>query len=88
MRKPFRTQNTDGGASDGELQKLLIRKVLLQMLGVTAYLALVVIFYWRGLTHAGAVATIIGLLFFFRTVVSSGAISIGHLSPSDPQSNI
>jgi hypothetical protein len=68
------------------LQRLVIGKVLLQLLGVGAYFVLVVILYWRGLTDAGAVAVaiILGLLFLFKTVVASGAISIGHLSPSDP----
>jgi hypothetical protein len=66
------------------LQRSVIGKVLLQLLGVGAYFALVVILYWRGLTDAGAVAIILGLLFLFKSVVDSGAISIGHLSPSDP----
>lgn len=67
------------------LQGSLVRKVLLQLLGIAAYFALVVILYWRWLTDAGAVAIIVGLLFFFKTVVDSGAISIGHLSPSGPR---
>jgi hypothetical protein len=70
------------------LQWSVIGKVLLQLLGVGAYFALVVILYWRGLTDAGAVAIILGLLFLFKTVVDSGAISIGHLSPSDPEFQI
>jgi hypothetical protein len=70
------------------LKKSLIRKVLLQVLGVGAYFALVAILYWQWLTDAGAVAIIVGLLFFFKTVVDSGAISLAHLSPSDPKSNI
>jgi Na+/proline symporter len=63
------------------LEKSLIGRVLLQLLGVGAYFALVVILYWRGLTDAGAVAIILGLLFLFKTVVDSGAISLGHLAP-------
>jgi hypothetical protein len=70
------------------LQKSLVRKVLLQVLGAGVYLALVGLLYWRGLTDAGAVAIIVGLLFFFKTVVSSGAISIAHLSSLDPESTI
>jgi len=70
------------------LQKSLIRRVLLQMLGVGAYFALVAILYWQWLTDAGAMAIIVGLLFLFKTVVDSGAISLRHLSPSDPESNI
>jgi hypothetical protein len=66
----------------------LVGKVLLQLLGVGAYFALVVILYWRGLPDAGAAAVIVGLLFLFKTVVDSGTISIGHLSPADLQSNI
>ena len=67
------------------LQKSLIRRVLLQMLAVGAYFALVVILYWRELWDVGAVAIVVGLLFFFKTVVSSGAISIAHLFPWDPK---
>jgi hypothetical protein len=70
------------------LQKSSIRKVLLQLFGVGAYFALVVILYWRGLTDAGAAAIILGLLFLFKSVVDSGAISLAHLWPSDPESNI
>jgi Na+/proline symporter len=70
------------------LQRSVIGKVLLQLLGVGAYFALVVILYWRGLTDAGAVAIILGLLFLFKSVVNSGAISIGHLSSSDPEFQI
>jgi Na+/proline symporter len=70
------------------LQRSVIGKVLLQLLGVGAYFALVVILYWRGLTDAGAVAIILGLLFLFKSVVDSGTISIGHLSPSDPEFQI
>jgi hypothetical protein len=70
------------------LQWSVIGKVLLQLLGVGAYFALVVILYWRSLTEAGAVAIILGLLFLFKTVVDSGAISIAHLSPSDPDFKI
>jgi hypothetical protein len=40
------------------LEKSLIGRVLLQLLGVGAYFALVVILYWRGRTDAGAVAII------------------------------
>jgi hypothetical protein len=70
------------------LQKSVIGKLLLQILGVGAYLGLVVILYGRGLTDAGAVAIILGLLFLFKTVVDSGSISINRLSPSDPGFNI
>jgi len=64
------------------------RKVLLQVLGVAAYFGLVAILYWQWLTDLGAVAIILGLLFLFKTVVDSGAISIAHLSPEDPEFNI
>jgi hypothetical protein len=77
-----------GRSQKSMLRKSLIGKVLLQMLGVGAYFALVAILYWRGLTDLGAVALIVGLLFFFKTVVDSGAISIAHLSPSDPEFNL
>ena len=50
-------------------------------MGVGAYFALVVILYWRGLTDAGAVAILLGLLFLFKTVVDSGA------SPKLPSSH-
>jgi Na+/proline symporter len=70
------------------LEKSHIGRVLFQLLGVGAYFALVVILYWRGLTDAGAVAIILGLLFLFKTVVDSGGISLAHLSSSDPESNI
>jgi hypothetical protein len=70
------------------LQNSLIRKVSLQLLGVGVYFALVAVLYWRWLTNLGAVAIILGLLFLFKTVVDSGAISLAHLSPSDPESNI
>jgi hypothetical protein len=70
------------------LQRSFIGRVLLQVLGVGAYFALVVILYWRWQTDAGAVAIILGLLFFSKTVVDSGAISIAHLSALDPESNI
>jgi hypothetical protein len=70
------------------MQKSLIGGVLLQMLGVSAYFGLVVILYWRGLTDAGAVAIILGLLFLFKSVVDSGTISIAHSSPSDPELKI
>jgi hypothetical protein len=70
------------------LQKSVIGKLLLQVLGVVAYFALVVLLYLRGFKDAGAVAIIIGLLFLFKSVVDSGTISIGHLSPSDPEFNI
>lgn len=65
-----------------------IRKVLLQVPGVGAYFALVVVLYLRGMTDAGAVAIILGLLFLLKTVVDSGSISIGHLSLSDPKFQI
>jgi Na+/proline symporter len=70
------------------LQKSFIGRVLLQVLGVGAYFALIAILYWRRMTDAGAVAIILGLLFLFKTVVDSGAISIAHLWPWDPESNI
>jgi hypothetical protein len=70
------------------LSKSLVRKVALQVLGVGAYFALVVTLYWWALTDAGAVAIILGLLFLFKSVVDSGSISIGHLSPSDPEFQI
>jgi hypothetical protein len=70
------------------LPKSLVRKVALQLLGVGAYFALVAILYWRRLTDVGAVAIIIGLLFLFKTVVDSGAVSLKGLSPSDPGFNI
>jgi hypothetical protein len=70
------------------LQKSLIGKVLLQVLGAGAYFALVGVLYWRWLWDAGAVAVIVGLLFLFKTVMDSGAISTAHLSPGDPESNI
>jgi Na+/proline symporter len=66
-------------------QRSLFGKVLLQVVGVGAYFALVVILYWSRLTDAGAVAIILGLLFLFKSVVNSGAISLGHLSVSDPE---
>jgi Na+/proline symporter len=69
-------------------QKSFIGRVLLQVLGVGAYFALVVILYWRWQTDAGAVAIILGLLFLFKSVVDSGAISLKHLSPSDPEFTI
>jgi hypothetical protein len=70
------------------VHRSLIGRVLLQMLGVCVYFALVVILYWRRLTDAAAVAIILGLLFLFKTVVDSGAISLGHLSASDPEFKI
>ena len=70
------------------LPKSLVRKVALQLLGVGAYFALVAILYWWRLTDVGAVAIIIGLLFLFKTVVDSGAVSLKGLSPSDPGFNI
>jgi hypothetical protein len=70
------------------LPQSLVRKVTAQILGVGAYFALVTILYWTGFANAGAVATILGLLFLFKAVVDSGAISLAHLSPSDPESNI
>jgi hypothetical protein len=66
----------------------LVRNVLLQVLAVGAYFALVAMLYWRGLTDAGAVTITIGLLFLFKSAVDSGAISIVHLSPSDPEFHI
>jgi hypothetical protein len=62
--------------------------VLLQVLGVAGYFGLVVILYWKWLWDVGAVAIILGLLFLFKTVVDSGAISIAHLSAASPESNI
>jgi hypothetical protein len=70
------------------LQKSFIGKVFLQVLGVGAYFALVAISYWTGLWDVGAVGIIVALLFLFKTVVDSGAISLVHLSPWDPESNI
>jgi hypothetical protein len=70
------------------LQKSFIGTVLLQVLGVGAYFALVVTLYWQRLTDLGAVVIILGLVFLFKTVVDSGAISLAHLSSSDPESNI
>jgi hypothetical protein len=69
-------------------QKSLVRNVLLQVLAVGAYFALVVILYWWRLTDVGAVAIIVGLLFLFKSVVDSRAISLKGLSPSDPAFNI
>jgi hypothetical protein len=66
----------------------LVGKVLLPVLGTGAYLGLVVALYWGGLTNAGAVAIILGLLFLFKSVVDSGTISLRGLSPSDPGFNI
>ena len=70
------------------LHRSLVGRVLLQMLGVGAYFALVVVLYWRWFTDLGAVAIILGLLFVFKTVVDSGAITLRYLSPSDPGSHI
>jgi hypothetical protein len=70
------------------LQGSFVRRVLLQVLGVGAYFGLVAGLYWRWLTDLGAVATIMGLLFLFKKVVDSEAISLANLSPSDPKSNI
>jgi hypothetical protein len=67
------------------LQRSLVGKVLLQALGVGTYFALVAALYWRRRWDVGAVAIIVGLLFIFKTVVDSGAISIAHLSPRDPK---
>jgi hypothetical protein len=72
------------GVVKAMLPKSLVRTVTAQMLAVAAYFALIAILYWRWLTDLGAVAIILGLLFPFKAVVDSGAISIGHLSPSDP----
>jgi hypothetical protein len=82
-----------GGASEpikvrSALQNSSIGRVVLQVLGVGAYFGLVVILYWWRLTDAGAVAIILGLLFLFKSVVDSGAISLRGLSPSDPGFNI
>jgi hypothetical protein len=70
------------------LQKSLVGRVLLQVLGVGAYFALVAVLYWQWLTDLGAVAIILGLLFLFKTVVDSRAISLSNLSPTDPEFNI
>jgi hypothetical protein len=67
------------------LKKSTIKKVFLRVLGVAAYFALVAILYWRRLWDVGAVAIVVALLFFFKTVVSLGAISIAHLFPWDPE---
>jgi hypothetical protein len=64
------------------LEESTIKKLLLQVPAVAAYFALVVILYWRWLPDLGAVAIIVALLFFFKAVVDSGAISI------DPKSTI
>lgn len=69
-------------------ERPLVGRVLVQMLGVGAYFALVALLYRWSLTDAAAVAIIIGLLFLFKTVVDSEAISLAHLSPSDPESTI
>jgi len=66
------------------LRKSLIRQLLLQLLGVCAYFAVVVVSYWRGLSHVGGVSIIVGLLFSFKTLLSAGSISIAHVFPSDP----
>jgi hypothetical protein len=70
------------------VSRSLVRKVTLQVLAVGAYFGLVAILYWQWLTDLGAVAIIVGLLFLFKTVVDSRAISLAHLSPLDPESNI
>jgi Na+/proline symporter len=70
------------------VQGSLVKRVLLQMLGVAAYFALVVILYWRALTDLGAVAIIVGLLVLFKAVVDSGGISIAQLSPLELGFNI
>lgn len=66
----------------------LVLSVLLQLIAVGVYFALVVGFYWWGLWDFGAVAVIIGLLFVFKSVVESGAISIAHLSREDPKFDV
>ena len=70
------------------LQRTLIGKVILQVLAVAGYLALVCGLYLIGQDNLGAVVVILGMLFFFKAVVASGDISIAHLLPSDPRSNI
>jgi hypothetical protein len=70
------------------LQMSAIGKLLLKVSIVAAYFALVVALYWMAFMDAASVAVIVGLLFLFKTVVDSGAISIGHLSSSDPKSNV
>ena len=70
------------------LQELTIRKVLLQMLGAAGYLALVVGLYWVGQDNLGAVLVILGMLFFLKLMIASGAISIAHLMPTDPRSKV
>jgi ABC-type antimicrobial peptide transport system permease subunit len=78
----------DNEARQHNVQKSIIGQVLLEVLGVGAYFALVVVLYWQWLTDLGAVAVILGLLFLFKAVVDSGAISLSHLSPADPEFNI
>jgi hypothetical protein len=68
--------------------KSLVLKVALQLLGVGSYFALVVVLCWKWLWDVGAVVIIVGLLFLFKTAAESGAISIAHLSPVDPEFNI
>ena len=65
-----------------------IAKTLLQLIGVSAYFALVVFLYWRWPPDLGAVAVILGLLFLFKSVVDSGAISIAHLSLADAKFDV
>jgi Na+/proline symporter len=63
----------------------LLPKVAMQVLGVGIYFGFIATLYWRRLTDAGAVAIIVGLLFFLKALASSGAISIAHLFPWDPK---
>jgi hypothetical protein len=84
----LREPDLNAARAESMLQKSLIGRVLLQVLGVCGYCAVVVVSYWRGLTDVGAVAIIVALLFLFQTLVSSGTISIAHLFPSDPETNV
>ena len=70
------------------LEKSVIGKVSLQLLGVAGYLALVCGLYSFGLDNVGAVGVVLALLFLLNTVVASGATSIAHLIPWDPKFNV
>lgn len=65
-----------------------MHKISTQLLAVMAYFALVVFLYWRQLWDAAAVSVILGLLFLFKSVVDSGALSLAHLSPADPKFDV
>ena len=85
---PFAGRASESIKVRSALQNSSIGRVVLQVLGVGAYFGLVVILYWWRLTDVGAVAIIVGLLFLFKSVVDSRAISLKGLSPSDPAFNI